>query len=154
MENRISEKNNLLKLNNETTQPSKFITLNCVEINAHHAHVEGIFKFKSRFTNNTSTDGNVNVEITTSFLDKFWRAIEIQPINCEMILDLNWSANCDKCEVKSITTFSKTETKIYVSVVTLSAQDNTNLFQQLKIGFKRTINWNKRQSGVPKQAKY
>ena len=40
------------------------------------------------------------------------------------------------CEGK----FQITETKLYVLVVTLSTQDNAKLFQQLKCGFKRTIN--------------
>ena len=31
----------------------------------------------------------------------------------------------------------------YVPVATLSTQDNAKLLQQLKSGFKRTINWNK-----------
>ena len=39
-----------------------------------------------------------------------------------------------------------TNTKLYVPYVTLSTQDNANLLQQLKSGFKRTINWNKYQS--------
>ena len=41
------------------------------------------------------------------------------------------------------TTFAITDTKLYVTVVTLSAQDNAKLLQQLKSGFKDTINWNK-----------
>ena len=36
--------------------------------------------------------------------------------------------------------------KLYVPVVTLSTQDNAKLLQQLKSGFKRTINWNRYQS--------
>ena len=35
-----------------------------------------------------------------------------------------------------------TDTIRYFPVVTLSAQDNAKLLQQLKNGFKRTINWN------------
>ena len=46
------------------------------------------------------------------------------------------------------TKFKITETKIYVLVVTLSTEDNVNLLQQLKSGFKRTINWNKYKSNV------
>ena len=42
--------------------------------------------------------------------------------------------------------FEITDAKLYVPVVTLSAQDNEHQLQQLKIGFKRTINWNKYQS--------
>ena len=34
----------------------------------------------------------------------------------------------------------------FVSVVTLLTQDNAKLLQQLKSGFKRTINWNQYQS--------
>ena len=40
-------------------------------------------------------------------------------------------------------TFTITETRLYVPVVTLSTQDNAKLLTQLKSGFKRTINWNK-----------
>ena len=45
-------------------------------------------------------------------------------------------------------TFEITDTKLYVTIVTLSIQDNAKLLQQLKSGFKRTINWNKYQSKV------
>ena len=45
-------------------------------------------------------------------------------------------------------TFSITDTKLYVAVATLSTQDDTKLREQLKSGFKRTINWNKYQSKV------
>ena len=40
-------------------------------------------------------------------------------------------------------TFAIIETKLYVPVVTLSTQDIAKLLQQLKSGFKRTVNWNK-----------
>ena len=43
-------------------------------------------------------------------------------------------------------TFSITHTKLYVPVGTLSTQDNAKLLEQLKSGFKRTINWNKYQT--------
>ena len=44
--------------------------------------------------------------------------------------------------------FKITDTKLYVPVVTLSTQDNAKRFEQLKSGFKRTINWNKYQPKV------
>ena len=44
--------------------------------------------------------------------------------------------------------FSKTDTKLYVPVVTLSTQGNAKLLEQLKSGFKRAINWNKYQAKV------
>ena len=38
--------------------------------------------------------------------------------------------------------------KRYVPVVTLSTHDNKKLLEQLKSGFKRTINWNKYESKI------
>ena len=43
-------------------------------------------------------------------------------------------------------TFSMTSAKLCVPVVTLSTEDDARLLQQLKLGFKRTISWNKYQS--------
>ena len=48
--------------------------------------------------------------------------------------------------------FMITDMKLYVPIVTLSTQDNAKLLQQLKSGFKKTINWNKYQSIVTIQA--
>ena len=36
--------------------------------------------------------------------------------------------------------FTLTDTKLYVPFVTLSTQDNARLLEQLKSGFKRTVN--------------
>ena len=40
-------------------------------------------------------------------------------------------------------TFKITDTKLYLPIVTLSPQDDNNLLEQLKTGFKRIIKWNK-----------
>ena len=42
-------------------------------------------------------------------------------------------------------TFSITDIKLYVPVITLSIENNAKLFEQLKYGFKRAINWKKYQ---------
>ena len=39
-----------------------------------------------------------------------------------------------------------TETKLYVPVATLSTENDKNLSEQLKSGFKRTVKWNKHRS--------
>ena len=39
--------------------------------------------------------------------------------------------------------FQITDTKLYVPVVTLSTENDKNLLEQLKSGFKRAITWNK-----------
>ena len=67
-------------------------------------------------------------------------------INCEINLILTWSENCIIVSTNGAnqgTTFTTTETKLYVLVVTSSTQDNTKLLQLLKSGFKRITNWNK-----------
>ena len=46
------------------------------------------------------------------------------------------------------TKFSVTDTKLYVPVVTLSTQDHAKLLEQIKSGFKRTVNWTKYQTKV------
>ena len=63
-------------------------------------------------------------------------------INCEVNLTLTWSLTCVVTNSTGAGTFAITETKLYVPVVTLLTQDNCKLLQQLKSGFKRTVNWN------------
>ena len=69
-------------------------------------------------------------------------------INCEVNLILTWSPICVISSATGETKFKIIETKLDVPVVTLSTQDNAKLLQQLKSGFKRTINWNKYQSSI------
>ena len=67
-------------------------------------------------------------------------------INCEVNLIFTWSSTCALIATNILNqaaTFSITDTKLYVPVVTLSTQENTKFLQQLKSGFKRVINWNK-----------
>ena len=46
------------------------------------------------------------------------------------------------------TTFQITSTKLYVSVVTLSAKDNVYLTKQFDEGFKRSVYWNEYKSKI------
>ena len=57
-------------------------------------------------------------------------------INCEVKLDLTWSSNCVVTNSTGAERFAITDTKLYVPVLTLSTQENTNLLQQFKSGFK------------------
>ena len=77
-------------------------------------------------------------------MENSWNAF-----NCEINLHLNWSEKYVTAATdvgNQGTTFLITDTKLYVPIVTLSTQDNAKLLEQLKSGFKRTINWNKYQS--------
>ena len=72
-------------------------------------------------------------------------------INCEINLDLNWSKNCVilvAAVVSQGATFTKTDTKFYALLVTLSTENNVKLLEQLKSGFKIKIKRNKYQSNL------
>ena len=61
-------------------------------------------------------------------------------INCEVELISTWSAGCVIIYTgvnNQVLTFTIIETNLYVSVITLSTQDNEKLLPQLKSGFKR-----------------
>ena len=67
-------------------------------------------------------------------------------ISCEINLILTSPNRCfiiDNPIAGQEPTFTITDTKVYVPVVTLSTQDNAKLLESLKSGFKRIINWNK-----------
>ena len=72
-------------------------------------------------------------------------------INFEVNLILTWSVNSllsNSRYQETIFAITIRDTKLYVVVVSLSNQDKAKLFQQLKSGFKRAINWNKFQSKI------
>ena len=100
------------------------------------------FKSKIKITGKTSAAANekdVEIIVPLKHLSNFWRTIEMPLINCEVNLILTWSSTCVITNSSGVGKFKIIDTK-YVSVVTLSTQDNSKLLQQLKSGFKRTIN--------------
>ena len=94
---------------------------------------------------------NVKIRVPLEYLSNFWRTLEMPLINCEINLILTWSVRCfmiDNSSDDQVLTFRITDTTLYVPAVTLSIQDNAKLLEQLKSGFKRTINWNKHEPKV------
>ena len=64
------------------------------------------------------------------YLSNFWRNREMPLINCEMNLIPTWSTNWFTIDVSvenKVQTFTITDTKPFVLVVTLSTQDNAKL---------------------------
>ena len=104
------------------------------------------FNSKAKITGQTGNDGTKDVEIMVplNYLSNFWRTLEMPLINCEVNLILTWSSTCvivSTGDANQAATFAIIDTKLYVTVVTLSTQENTKFLQQLKSGFKRVINW-------------
>ena len=73
--------------------------------------------------------------VPLKYLSNFWRTLENTLINCEVNLILTWSEDCVIVYTNianQVATFPITETNLYVSVVTLSTQDNAELLPRLK----------------------
>ena len=74
----------------------------------------------------------------------------------EISLQLKWSRNCIiivGTAKNQYPSFQINNNKHYVSVVTLSTQENIKPQKQLESGFKRTINWNKYLAKTKSQAR-
>ena len=107
---------------------------------------------------------DVEIAVPLKYLSNFWRTLDISLINCEVSLTITWSENCvltskatreanpdADLAVAGINNptnavFKITDCKLYVLVVTLSAEDDNKLLEQLKTGFKRIVKWNKYRS--------
>ena len=97
--------------------------------------------------NNYTNNGKTMVAL--NYLSSFKRTLEMPLIICEANVILNWDTKyiiSFNTLAAQATTCAISDTKRYVSVVTLSTQGNVKLFDQLKWSFKKTINWNKYQT--------
>ena len=104
------------------------------------------FKSKVKITGNSPANLNtivVEIIVLLKYLTSFWKTLEMPLINCDVDLSLTWSKDCVITNSTGAGKFEIKETKLYVSVVILSTQNNAKLLQQLKSGFRRTVNWNK-----------
>ena len=102
------------------------------------------FKYKSSLITNTETDGTkkgVKIAVPLKYLSNFWRSLEMPLINCKVELSLKWYERC-LLTAATTATFKITDAKLYVPIVTLSAEDNAKLSKLLSEGFKRTVYWN------------
>ena len=110
------------------------------------------------------TKSDVKIVVPLKHLSNFWRHLDIPLIICEVELILTWFKNCvliDKSTREAnygadpnVYEIDNPEdailkikgTKLYVPVVSLSRENDIQLLEQLKTGFKRTIKWNKYRS--------
>ena len=84
----------------------------------------------------------IKIAIPLKYLSNFWRSLEMPLINCKVELSLKWYERC-LLTAATTATFKITDAKLYVPIVTLSAEDNAKLSKLLSEGFKRSIYWNK-----------
>ena len=130
------------------------------------------FDYKTEITGSLGTGEDekkdVTILIPLRYLGNFWRSLDIPLINCEITLVLSWYKECvlvgrafrgppaaaaNLINSPTSAKFGITDCKLYVPVVTLSAENNNKLLEQLKSGFKRSIKWNKYMSQMSNQNK-
>ena len=73
--------------------------------------------------------------VSLKYLSNSWRTLGMALINCHFNLVLTWSEKQVFSNDTKATTFAITDTKLNVSFVTLSTQDNAKVLQQVKSGF-------------------
>ena len=132
---------------------------NLIEYSDNYSDTSGSlwdFKYKASLIGNTENNGTKNgvkIAVPLKYLSNFWRSLEMPLINCKVELSLNWIENCvltsaaigadaDATGADSAT-FKITYAKLYIPIVTLSAEDNAKLSKLLGEGFKRPVYWNK-----------
>ena len=112
----------------------------------------------------------VEIAVLLKYLSNFWKTLDIPLINFEVSLALSWFENgvITSLGKRLVTaaqgdnpavyddfptgaTFKLTDTKLYVSVVILSAETDNKRLEQLKTGFKKTIKLNKYKSEMSNQ---
>ena len=94
---------------------------------------------------NNGTKNEVKIAVPLKYLSNFCRSLEMPLINCKVELSLKGIENCVLTTSANANkaTFEITDARLYVPIVTLSAQDNAKLSKLLGEGFKRSIYWNK-----------
>ena len=110
----------------------------------------------------------VKVAVPLKHLGNFWNSLNIPLVNCEVSLNLSWSETCVITSMEKrilvasqpnggdspeSVTYKIKDCKLYVPVVALSAENDNELLQQLKTGFKRAMKWNKYRSEMSNQTK-
>ena len=90
------------------------------------------FKYKAGFIADTEanrTKNGVQIAVPLKYLNNFWRSLEMPLINCKVELSLKRIENCVLTTAADANngTFQITDTKLYVPVITLSAEDNVKL---------------------------
>ena len=116
--------------------------------NANVANNTTSLVYKSKLISGTDDNNvnNVKLVVLLKYVSNFFKSLELPLVNCKINLELTWHKDCmissANAAAGQVVSFMITNTKLYVPVVTLSTNDNTNLTKQLNEGFKRTIYWN------------
>ena len=87
------------------------------------------FKYKSSLITNTN---GIKIAVQLKYLSDFRRSLEMPFINCKVELSLSWDPNCVLSNLVGASTFTITDAKLYVPIVTLSIEDNATIIKTIK----------------------
>ena len=93
------------------------------------------FKYKAAFSGKTAdavnnTNSSVKearIVVALKYLSNFWRSLEMPLTHCKVYLELNWIEDCILSSAGDTAKFAITDTKLHVSIVTLSTKDSASL---------------------------
>ena len=110
-------------------------------VNAQHIpNNSSSFKYKSSLITNRNC---VKIAESLKYLTGFWISLEMLLINCKVELSIRWDSNCVLSNLVGASTFTITDAKLYVPVVTISIEGNAKLSKLLREGSKRPVYCNK-----------
>ena len=152
--NDTNNNNNLNKnaINSNFFKYKTSITGSTYNVDARITNAEGNQVNNPDYDANNSGKKEVKIVVPLKYLSNFWRTLNMPLINCELPLILTWSesyvitsmvkriANMQRDVSPTGAAFNTKDTKLYVPVVTLPTKDDNNFLEQLRWGFKRTIN--------------
>ena len=137
---------------------------NNFRINNNKTTTSNFFQYNTKITGKTLDNGSrldTEVVVPLKYLSNFLRSLDLPLINCEVELDLRWRKECIISEISRTSRldgnplvwevatstagarFQINNGKLYVSVVTLSINDNIKLLENIKQRFKNIISRNK-----------
>ena len=85
---------------------------------------------------------NVKIVVPLKYLSNFFKSLQMPLINCKIKLNLTWKKKRVLSTDAGDAVFIINDTKMYVTVVTLSKEDNKDFIEQQNKGFQRSIYWN------------
>ena len=149
-----NDDNNLNKnvINSKSFKHKTSITGNTYNIPGRIHNAAGQAINNPDYSANKEGTKKLKIAMPLKYLSNFWRALDMPLINCEVSLTLTWSENCvitslEKRRIRNTNNrgnsptnvaFKITDCKLHVRVVTLSAENDNKLLEQLKTGFERT----------------
>ena len=106
----------------------------------HIPNNSSLYKYKSSLIINRN---GVKIAAPLKYLSNSWRSSEMLLINYRVERSLLWNENYILTSLAGNSTFTITDAKIYIPVVTLSIEHNAKLAKLLSEGFKRSVYWKK-----------